>query len=310
MQQDQVVIRVPATTANLGPGFDCLGLALDLWNTVQMRVGSSPKVTISGEGAQELPTSADNLAYKAASHLFLQAGQNVPPLSICCHNRIPLKRGLGSSAAAIVGGLVAANLLCGSPFSTQQLLKEAIHLEGHPDNVTAALMGGLQIVVTSEEGVHAASVPLPQDLMVIILVPQTPIGTEEARAILPPSVSREDAVYDIGRVAMLVNALSGGRIEDLRLATQDRLHQPYREMLMPGMSGIFRAALDAGALGVFLSGSGPSIIALTHGKEMTVSYEMADAARRMGLPCDVEVTRPSLRGAYAVDIAEERLGLP
>ena len=309
MQQDQVTIRIPATTANLGPGFDCLGLALDLWNTVQMRVGSYPKVTINGEGAQELPTSTDNLAYKAAAHLFLQAGKSVPPLSICCHNRIPLKRGLGSSAAAIVGGLMAANLLCGRPFSTQQLLEEAIHLEGHPDNVTAALMGGLQIVVTSAERVHAASVSLPQDLMVIILIPQTPIGTEEARAILPPTISREDAVHNISRVAMLINALSVGRVEDLRLATQDRLHQLYRERLMPGMSDIFRAALDAGALGVFLSGSGPTIMALTLGKEMTISYEMADAARRMGIPCDVEVTRPSLRGAYAVDIAEEGLGL-
>jgi len=305
MQNDQVTIHIPATTANLGPGFDCLGLALDLWNTIHMEVSSHTQVTINGEGIHELPTTTDNLTYQAAAHIFVRTGQPIPPLSITSHNRIPLKRGLGSSAAAIVGGLLGANHICGYPFSTHQLLKEATHFEGHSDNVTAALIGGLQIVVTNDDGVHAANVPLPKDLMIIVLIPEKPISTTEARAILPSTISREDAVHNISRVAMLVNALSGDRVGDLRLATEDRIHQPYRERLMPAMSNIFRAALDAGSLGVFLSGSGPTIMALTRGKEMTISYEMADAARRMNVPCKIEVTKPSIRGAYTTNINQE-----
>ena len=300
MQQSKVTIQVPATTANLGPGFDCLGMALDIWNTLSMEVAQIPKITIKGEGAEELPTSNDNLVYQAATHLFRCAGQEVPSLSIECDNHIPLKRGLGSSAAAIVGGLMGANLLCGGSVTTAQLLKEAIHLEGHPDNVAAALMGGLQVVVRDEEGAYAVGVPLPHDLSVVLLIPQATVPTKKARTILPSKVSREDAVYNLSRVALLVNALSGDKVEDLRLATQDRLHQPYRESLLPAMPLLFRTALDAGALGVFLSGSGPTILALTRGREMTVGYEMVDAARRAGLPCDVKVTRPSLIGVHAL----------
>ena len=168
--------------------------------------------------------------------------------------------------------------------------------------MTAALIGGLQIVVTSENEVHATNVPVPKDLMVIVLIPEKPISTTEARAILPSTISREDAVYNISRVAMLINALSGDQVGDLRLATEDRIHQPYRERLMPAMSNIFRAALDAGSLGVFLSGSGPTIMALARGNEMTISYEMADAARRMDMPCKIEVTKPSIQGAYTTEV--------
>ncbi len=305
MQQGQVTIQVPATTANLGPGFDCLGMALDLWNTITMEVAEDAEITINGEGAADLPTSHDNLVYRAAVHLFHCVGEEVPHLSISCHNRIPLKRGLGSSAAAIVGGLMAANVLCEHPFTTQQLLKEAVHLEVHPDNVAAALMGGLQVVVRDEEESYTVGVSLPQDMSVVLLIPQVTVPTKKARRILPRRVSREDAVYNLSRVALLVNALSGGRVEDLRLATQDRLHQPYRERLFPAMPLLFCAALDAGALGVFLSGSGPTILALTRGREMTVGYEMADVARRAALPCDVKVTRPSALGAHTLDISKQ-----
>ena len=253
-----------------------------------------------------------------------------------CYNEIPLKRGLGSSSAAIVGGLVAANYLLtssverarslsgedseGAPklihgdastgqatlrFSQQQLLEQAFELEGHPDNVTPALLGGLQLVVREGDVLLPALVPVPEDIRAVLFVPYMTIATEDARAVLPSEVAIQDAVYNMGRAALLVNALATGRLDDLRLATMDRLHQPYRQKLFPAMKVIFSAALTGGALGVFLSGSGSTVLALTKGHEMTVAYEMAEAARQANIEGEVKITRPTSRGAYVVG-AEQR----
>ena len=299
MEQKSIRVRVPATTANLGPGFDCLGMALDLWNELELDVGGGPKVSVQGYGATELPADTSNLVYRAIGHLFQSAHLDIPDLRLICRNEIPLKRGLGSSAAAIVGGLVAANLLLeqadGRAFTERELLDMAAYLEGHPDNVAAALLGGLQLVAQEEDALLSAAVPVPRDIWVVLFIPETTIATEDARAVLPDSVSREDAVYNMGRAALLVNALATGRLEDLYFATRDRLHQPYRQRLFPAMKVIFRAALSAGALGVCLSGSGSTILALTKGKEMTVAYEMAEAARQANVEGGVKITRPTPR---------------
>ncbi|MBI2936383.1 MAG: homoserine kinase, partial [Chloroflexi bacterium] len=270
----RVEVKVPATTANLGPGFDCLGMALDLWNLVSLEVGKSNTV-ICGEGAETLSRGEDNLVYRSVFRLFAEVGKPVPALGLSCRNAIPLARGLGSSAAAVVGGLVAANALCGRPLSQRELLRLATEQEGHADNVAPALLGGCQIVMKEGNGLLTAQVPLPEGLSAVLFIPDQPLSTEKARAVLPPQVSREDAVFNIARSAMLVNALACGKLDLLALATQDRLHQPYREKLFPSMRLIFRAALEAGALGVFLSGSGSSILALARGREMTIGYEMA-----------------------------------
>ena len=296
---ERVTVRVPATTANLGPGFDCLGMALDIWNEVAVERGDFA-VAIQGEGEGTLSTGQDNLVYRALCIPFQEAGLQVPTLSLWCSNTIPLSRGLGSSAAAIVGGLVVGNQLAGSPLDQEQLLEQATLLEGHPDNVSAALLGGCRIVVREGERLITAPVPLPEGIGAVLFVPETPMPTREARAVLDPSVSREDAVYNIGRGALLVNALATGRMEDLRVATQDRLHQPARQALFPAMKNIFRAALDAGALGVFLSGGGSTVLALTRGREMTIGYEMAEAAKLSSVNGEVKVTRPSLQGAHVV----------
>ena len=332
MAEKQIRIRVPATTANLGPGFDCLGMALDLWNEVEVDVGESPGVNIRGHGAAELPLGTSNLVYRAMERLYNEAHKEMPAVRLFCQNEIPLKRGLGSSAAAIVGGLVAANLLLSYPeprtglvgsqdpptanldvgdqrlgapgrpsFSTDQLLRLAVELEGHPDNVAAALLGGLRLVAQEDEVLLAAPVPVPSDVHAVLFIPEMTISTEDARAVLPNNISRQDAVYNMGRVALLVNALATGRLDDLRYGTRDRLHQPYRQSLFPAMKVVFKAALDAGALGVFLSGSGSTILALTRGMEMTVAYEMAEAARRASVPGEVKVTSPTLRGAHQVE---------
>jgi homoserine kinase len=275
-------------------------MALDWWNDVRMDVSPSPEVRILGEGADTLSTAEDNLIFRAAQALFREAREDPPSLSILCKNQIPLARGLGSSAAAIVGGLMAANTLCSRPLTQQCLLRLAVSLEGHADNVTPALLGGCQVVVQDGDRVISDTVPLPPDLMTILFVPDVPMATKEARAILPRTVAREDAVYNLGRVALLVNSLSSGQLENLRVATQDRLHQPAREKIFPAMKYIFRAALDAGALGVFLSGGGPSILALATSRAMTIGYEMANAADKVGFPGSLKITRPSSLGAHIV----------
>ncbi|MCY4624023.1 MAG: homoserine kinase [Chloroflexi bacterium] len=290
---------MPATTANLGPGFDCLGMALDIWNTVRLEAGSSG-VRVSGEGEGSLNLGRDNLVIRAAESLFRAIGKPTPQLSLTCDNAVPLGRGLGSSSAAAVGGLVAANALCENPLTQDEVLALAVEIEGHPDNVTPALLGGCQIVVQDGDALVTSAVPLASDLWAVLYIPSQQMPTQQARGLLGPTVSRADAVFNMGRAALLVNALSMGDVSLLRTATQDRLHQPARGVLFPAMARIIRAALDAGAVGAFLSGAGSTILALTVDREMTVGYEMADMADKAGVPGDVKVTKVSPQGAHVV----------
>jgi len=306
MKANHITVQVPATTANLGPAFDCLGMALDMWNLVRIEEASHPQVRLVGQAATELPTDVTNLVYMAALRLFKEAGMATPSLSLECHNQIPLKRGLGSSAAAIVGGLVAANHLAGQPLSQDRLLALAVEIEGHPDNVAPALLGGLRIVVQGDNGLITAPLRIPSGLKAVLYVPDGTISTSEARSVLPLQVTREDAIYNMGRVALLVNALAEDRIEDLRVATQDCLHQPYRQHLFPAMKLIIREALNAGALGAFVSGSGPTVLALTRGKEMSIAYEMAEAARKANAPGKIIITQPSDQGAHIIENGDLR----
>ncbi len=300
-----IEVMAPATTANLGPGFDCLGMALDLWNRLEVLpaepgAGDAPSVEVFGEGAGELATDSGNLTYRAMQFLYTEAALEMPPLRLRCHNAIPLSRGLGSSAAAIAGGLVAANARCGGLFSPNELLEMAATIEGHPDNVAAAVLGGLQLVVSDGPQLYTAPIPAPPELHTVLFIPETRIATADARAVLPRQVSVADAVFNMGRVALLVAGMGFNRPEYLEVATQDKLHQPYRQPLFPAVKTIFAAARAAGALGVFVSGSGSTVLALTEGREMTVAYEMFEAARLTGVPGRLEVTRPTSQGAYVV----------
>ena len=297
----RVEVAAPATTANLGPGFDCLAMALDLWNTVTLEVGAQG-VEIQGEGEGALSPGADNLVHRAAKALFSEAGVSAPDFALTCRNAIPLERGLGSSAAAAVGGLLAANALCGEPLSPQELLRLAVRLEGHPDNAAAALFGGCQIVAQDGDELLCAPAPLPSGLRAVLFIPEEAMNTAQARAVLPPVVSRADAAFNAARTALLVNSLAAGRLEHLRTATQDRLHQPQREVLFPAMRLIFSAALNAGAHGVFLSGAGSTVLALASAREMTIGYEMADVAEKAGVRGDIRVVDLSPRGAHVVRV--------
>ena len=301
-----VRVKAPATTANMGPGYDCLGMALDVWNTIEIEVLDSgePVVEVTGEGAGELGTGRDNLVYRSMEFLFQDAEQEMPLVRIRCDNAIPLARGMGSSAAAIAGGLVAANAICSQDYTPNDLLEMAATIEGHPDNVAAAVLGGMQLVISdkTEEGSRLYTVPInvPPGLHAVVFVPQVRITTEDARAVLPEKVTMADAVHNMGRVGLLVASMATNHPEYLAIATQDLLHQPYRQPLFPAMKVIFKAALDAGALGVFLSGSGSTVLALTQGREMTVAYEMAEAARQASVEGSVSVTQPTVWGAHLI----------
>ena len=301
----RIEVAAPATTANLGPGFDCLGMALDLWNRVEILPaegdGGGAVVEVVGEGAGELAADGGNLTYRAMEFLFGEMDEEMPPLRLVCHNAIPLSRGLGSSAAAIAGGLAAANALGGGRFGDKELLEMAATIEGHPDNVAAAVLGGLQLVVSDGPQLYTAPIPVPEELKAVLFIPEARIATAEARAVLPKEVSVGDAVFNMGRAALLVAGMGLNRPEYLEVATQDRLHQPYRQPLFPAIKVIFAAARAAGALGVFLSGSGSTVLALTKGREMTVAYEMFEAARLTGTPGRVEITQPTVKGAHLVE---------
>jgi homoserine kinase len=280
----KVRVRVPATSANLGPGFDALGLALALQNEVTAEEADRVRVAIEGEGAGRLATGDRNVVVRGVRIAYEAAGRPFPGCALQCVNRIPLARGLGSSAAAWVGGLVAGNMLLGSPLDRSALLTLAARAEGHPDNVAAAIFGGLTVSCTGPEGASAVVLPVPARLRWVLLIPEVTSSTAEARAVLPASVPREDAVFNVQRVALLLAGLQADQPEALRIALEDRLHQPYRRRLFPWMPDVAEAARKAGALGCVLSGAGPALLAVVaDGDADAVARAMEAALRRAGI---------------------------
>ena len=286
---ERATIRVPATSANLGPGFDCLGMAVDLWNETTVTRGEY-SVKIRGEGADSLPTDNSNLIVKSAQHTFDALGVDGIELDFGCVNKVPLTRGLGSSSAATVTGVAAAFVFANQDLAfaktRERLFAIAADIEGHPDNAAPAVFGGCQIGIHVDEtskdpGWITSRVPISDEIKAVAFVPDFSMQTEEARGILPDTLPRSDAVFNVGRAAMLVHALSSGQWDLIRHATDDRLHQPQRiQHLFPRYRPIARGALDAGAHGVFLSGAGPTIMALATSHFMTICYEMSENARK------------------------------
>lgn len=274
-----------------------MAIALDMWNSVTVELGKDA-FEIYGEGAELLTQGPTNLVARSFRTAFEQSGREAPTAKFVCNNGIPLARGLGSSSAAVVSGLVAGNELCGQHLTKSDVLRLAAEIEGHPDNVSAALFGGCQIVVENNGELITSLVPVPISLKAVIYVPDTPMPTDQARNLLTPTVDRPDAVFNLGRVALLVNALSKGDLSSVAVATQDRLHQPDRCVIFPPMKVIFQAALKAGAVGVFLSGAGSCILALTTEREVTIGYEMAEAASKTGVEGTFKVVQFSEQGAH------------
>jgi homoserine kinase len=274
-------ILVPATTANLGPGFDCLGMALSLYNEIEVLVLAAPPdsndiVEIEGEGASELPRDDRNMIVYGMHRVFARAGLTPPPFRLKTINHIPMMSGLGSSSAAIVSGIVAGNELIGNVFSRDDLLTLATEMEGHPDNVGPALLGGLIVAVATESLPIMAQVEVPP-LQVVIVTPDLQVSTDEARRMLPSMLSRHDAIYNIGRAALVVQALSKGDFDLLGRAMDDRLHQPYRKHLIKGYDDVVSAAREAGASAVAISGSGPTLIAFAPDRHKAIADEMRQA---------------------------------
>jgi homoserine kinase len=244
-----IVVRAPATSANLGPGFDCLGLTLDLWNEVAAVPGAA--------------ADSDNLILRSARAVFEAVGVNFPGFDVRSTNQVPFSSGLGSSAAAIACGVLMANHCLGHPLDQAACLRLAVTLEGHADNVVPCLLGGVQVAAVDERGhiVHAR-VPLRVELSAVVFVPEQRVLTHHARGLLPESVPLSDALFNVARSSLLVAALASGQLDALAEATRDRLHQPYRLPLFPAGATLLDAAMGAGALGAFVSGAGPSVLAL------------------------------------------------
>ncbi len=283
---------VPATSANLGPGFDCLGLALDLWS----------RVTVSFDGTPDKRDPMASMALTAAFLLFERLGEARPSrLAARYEGDIPIARGLGASAVARVGGLMAANALGGNRLDRDGLLSLASELEGHADNAAPAIFGGLQVSVVEGGRVLHTGVALPGGLSAVLFVPQLRMPTKESRRLLPASLSRADAVHNISRAALLVAAMARGRFDLLDAATQDRLHQPARSQLFPAMFDIFAAAREAGAHCAYLSGGGSTLCALATTNQQKIADAMLEAARRRETPGHTIITVPTEKGAEIVE---------
>lgn len=270
-----IEVRVPATSANLGPGFDTLGLALDLWNQTSFALtGESIRVTVQGEGEGQFPLDDTNLIAQSALRLYTIVGAEPPAgLEIVSRNRIPPGSGLGSSAAAVLTGLLGANTLLGDPLDQTELLALGTEIEGHPDNLAPALLGGLTLTSAGDQEILTRRVELPE-WQVVVVLPEISLSTAEARRALPEQVPLGDAVFNLGRSALVVEALRTGDLTLLNAAMHDRLHQPYRLLLLPGAAQAIESAQKLGAAAA-LSGAGPSVIAFSQ-EDSAVSRLLED----------------------------------
>ena len=258
-------IQVPATSANLGSGFDSLGIALDLYNQVWMEEFDA--VDISSKDSVKIPTDETNLIYWAAKSLYDRCGHKLPGLKIIQLNNIPMARGLGSSSACIVAGILGANRLLGGPLSQKELTDLAAEIEGHPDNTTPAIEGGLVASAMEAGRVYSVSVPVSEKIRFVLFIPPFELKTETARSVLPQQYSRGDAVYNLSRSALMTASLFSGKLENLRVAVQDRIHQPYRAGLIDHLDDVFRMSYELGSLGTYVSGAGPTIISMVASDE-------------------------------------------
>ncbi len=308
MESRSIWVRVPGTSANCGPGFDSIGLACTVYNDLQLSLTREPgcKITINGAGAQNIPVDERNIVWRSVQYLVKQAQMEnqYPGAVIHMENQVPLSRGLGSSATAIVAGLKAANVLLDNRFSRRELLQFATDIEGHPDNVAPAIYGGFTVSTVTRGDVECFTFIPKLRLKLVVAVPDFPLSTRKAREVLPEKVSMKDAINNIGRAGMLVAALCKGNEKFLKNVFEDALHQPYRASLIPGMYEVFAAARKAGALGASLSGAGPCLMAYTlqrHRVEEAVGQAMQECFLRHGVKSDIMVLDLDTRGAHILN---------
>lgn len=273
----KISVKVPATTANIGPGFDSLGMALPLYNTITIEEtvlpGTGIEINVLNDDAstddlltEHIPLDENSIIYKAVELLYNSIGQTPSELKITVQSQIPIARGLGSSASVIVGGLIAANELLGKPADEVALLSIATEVEGHPDNVTPAIVGGLVLSSQEDDGrIVYTKLNWPEDWVITVCIPDYELSTDISRSVLPKEVPMSDAVFNAKRLGMFVQAVNTKDTELMKLALQDRLHQPYRMKLVPGLDKIIENLKhEDNVLGTVLSGAGPSILVISH----------------------------------------------
>jgi homoserine kinase len=302
----QVTVEVPASSANLGAGFDCMAVALGLVNRISVEVRGwsrgETEVTVDGEGHGELTGERGN-PFVAGLEAALQAAHGDVPDGVGwrleMRNEIPIARGLGSSAAAVVGGLLAGNALVGERLTSADLLRLATRIEGHPDNVAAALLGGFVVSADLEEGIESVRFDAPRDLRAVLFVPDRRLPTDEMRRVLPERVPRADAVANLGRVALGVAGIATGRYELLRSLSLDRLHEPYRASIYPELPRLVGAARQGGAIAASLSGAGSTVIAFSDSVASIAQIEasLTAAAADCDIPGQLLVVSPRNVGA-------------
>ena len=274
-------IRIPATSANLGAGFDALGLALTYYNYVKMDL--CDRIDIASEDGADIPCDEKNLIYISAKDLFNVCGKKLEGLYLRQTNNIPMARGLGSSSACIIAGLVGANKLLGDPLTKDDLVDLAAQIEGHPDNTAPALLGGIVTAVFDGRKVHWVKQEVFTKLKFVAIIPDFELKTEEARACLPKEIPHRDAVYNLSRAALFSASLLTGKFENLRTAVHDKLHQPYRKELIPNCQEVFDIAYTHGAYGVYISGAGPTVMAIVDEENRFFAGKMKFSLDNAGL---------------------------
>ena len=287
----QTNIIVPGTTANLGVGFDCIGAALTIYNEFQFSLAEGDHdltITVEGEEAARVGTDKSNLVYQSFLKFYQHLDRVPPPVEIVIKLGVPLARGLGSSATAIVAGLLGANKLAGKPLSDEEIRDLAIAIEGHPDNVVPALLGNCQLSVGKTGNWQICEIPWHQDIIPVVAIPNFELSTEEARSVLPTTYSRSDSIFNISRMGLLLRGLATNNQAWLAMALEDKLHQPYRKKLIRGYETVKTAAIAAGAYGMVISGAGPTLLALCdRGKENAVVAAMSQAWLQEGVNAKV-----------------------
>ncbi len=304
--------RIPASTTNLGPGFDVLGIGLSLHSKVTLEeINNKTEIICRGKDADKIPKDTSNIAYQAAIKIFNQFNYKPAGLRLTIDNGIPAIRGLGGSGTAILGGLLTANSICQQRFGTQpsfshsDILAFATEFEGHPDNVSASLLGGLIVsgMEISETGcppsVKTIKLIPPPELRLIVAIPDFTLPTKTARSVLPKSIDLPTVIFNISRSSLLVAAMATNNLDLLPTAMQDQIHQPYRAKLIPGFEEVKKNAMLAGALSVTLSGAGPTMVAYAHSSSNTkkISDQMFLAFKKNGLSCQTKILTVDADGA-------------